>query len=215
MKPRLIPIFCTLLGFGAGAGACYWALRAGRLPPPPATLFSEYRDILRLHPLPESPLNRAAIFRQAMRLWPQIEQYRREMAALDTGFRAQIDASLRADQRAVFAELVAERRRQVQEFRQVVEDQPGLAPTEGPAPQPLALRERLLLEPLVGLASIVQVGSVMEMLTAKLNLDSKQQAEIRALLINRRTQFLEFMDKQPPPSMSLGVMFEPRRQTQP
>lgn len=205
MKTRLLAVVCTLLGFVAGAAACFLALRAGRLPPPPATLFSEYRDILRLHPLPDSPGDRAAIFGQAMQLWPKIEQYRQDMAAIDLQFRNRIDATLTPDQQAGFNQLLDERRRQMDDFRQLA--QAPAATADGAPAAGSTLREGLLLEPLIGVASIVHVGTVLELLTARLHLDPAQQAQLRVLLIERRTRFLEFMDQNPPPSMSLGAIF--------
>lgn len=207
MKTRLIAVVSALFGFVAGAVACFVAFRAGRLPPPPATLFSEYRDILRLHPLPDSPADRAAIFRQAMQLWPKIEQYRQDMAAIDEQFRSRIGAALTPEQQTSFAQLIAERRRQMEEFRQLAE-MPA-AVTAGNTASSSTLREGLLLEPMIGVASIVQVGTVLELLTARLHLTLEQQTQVRVLLVERRTRFLEFMDKNPPPSMSLGTIFQP------
>lgn len=207
MKNRLIAVVSAVLGFFAGAVACFVALRAGRLPPPPATLFSEYRDILRLHPLPDSPADCVAIFRQAMQLWPRIEQYRRDLGAIDEQFRNRIGAALTPEQQTDFARLVAERRRQMDEFRQLAGNPAALA--TGSMPSGSTLREGLLLEPLIGVASIVQVGTVLDLLTARLDLTPEQQAQVRALLVERRTRFLEFMDQNPPPSMSLGTIFKP------
>lgn len=206
MKTRLLAVICSFLGLVAGAAACFLALRAGTLPPPPVTLFTEFRDILRLHPLPDSPADRAAIFRQTVQLWPRIEQYREDMAAIDAQFRDRIAAALAPGQQAGFARLVEERRRQMEDFRQLARSPAAVAsgaPAEGPS-----LREGLLLEPLVGVASIVQVGTVLELLTARLDLTPEQQTRIRALLIERRTRFLEFMDQNPPPSMGLGTIFK-------
>lgn len=207
MKTRLIAVVSALLGFFAGAVACFVAFRAGRLPPPPATLFSEYRDILRLHPLPDSPGDRAAIFRQAMQLWPKIEQYRQDMAAIDEQFRSRIGAALTPEQQAGFDQLIAERRRQMEQFRQLAET--PAAGTAGNTASGSTLREGLLLEPLIGAASIVQVGTVLDLLTARLHLTMEQQSQVRALLVERRTRFLEFMDQNPPPSMGLGTIFKP------
>jgi Spy/CpxP family protein refolding chaperone len=206
MKTRLLAVVCSLLGFVAGAVACFLALRAGRLPPPPVTLFTEFRDILRLHPLPDSPADRAAIFRQTMQLWPRIEQYREDMAAIDAEFRNRIAAALSPGQQASFAQLIAERRRQMDDFRQLAQSPAAVA--SGAPADGSSLREGLLLEPLIGVASIVQVGTVLELLTARLQLTPERQAQVRALLIERRTRFLEFMDKNPPPSMGLGTIFK-------
>lgn len=210
MKTRFLAVFSALLGFVAGAVACFVAFRAGRLPPPPATLFTEYRDILRLHPLPDSPGDRAAIFRQAMQLWPRIEQYRKDLAGIDTQFRDQIGAVLTPEQRTDFTQLIAERRRQMEDFRRLAET-PAEVAGETPAAS-ATLREGLLLEPMIGIASIVQVGTVLDLLTARLRLNPQQQGEIRLLLIERRTRFLEFMDNYPPPSMTLGAIFKPADQ---
>lgn len=213
MKTRAIAVVSALLGFLAGGVACFVAFRAGRLPPPPATLFSEYRDIMRLHPLPDSPGDRAAIFRQAMQLWPKIERYREDMAGIDAEFRQQIGSALTAEQRGDFANLIAERRQQVEDFRRLAAA-PAVAP--GGAPSAAStLREGLLLEPLIGVASIVQVSTVLDLLTVRLHLTREQQDRIRTLLIARRTRFLEFMDKNPPPSMSLGTIFQPDTNPQP
>jgi hypothetical protein len=213
MKTHLLAVVSALLGFVAGVVACFVALRAGRLPPPPATLFTEYRDILRLHPLPDSPGDRAAIFRQTMQLWPKIERYREDMAAIDAQFRDRIGAALTPEQRADFARLIAERRRQTEEFRQLAETTAAVG-GGGASTSSSALREGLLLEPLIGVASIVQVGTVLDLLSARLHLTSEQQAQVRALLVERRTRFLEFMDSNPPPSMSLGTIFRPADQPQ-
>lgn len=210
MKTRLLAVVCTFLGFVAGATACFLAVRAGRLPPPPVTLFTEFRDILRLHPLPDSPADRAAIFRQTIQLWPKIEQYRADLAATDVQFFLRMNAALSPEQQAGLARLIAERRRQMEEFRQLARSPAALAsggPTEG-----TSLREGLLLEPLIGVVSIVQVGTVLELLTARLQLTPEQQDELRALLIERRTRFLEFMDKNPPPSMGLSTIFKAANQ---
>lgn len=205
MKTRLLAILCTLLGFVAGAVSCFFAFRTGSLPPPPARLFSEYRDILRLHPLPDLPRDRAVIFRETLQLWPKIEQYRADLGAIDAKFRDQITAVLSPEQRAGFDRLLAERRKQMDDFHQLAQ-----APAvSGGAPATAAtLREGLLLEPLIGVASIVQVGTVLELLAARLHLTPDQKTQLRALLIERRARFLEFMDKNPPPSMSLGAIFK-------
>jgi hypothetical protein len=206
MKTRLLAVVCSLLGFVAGAAACFLAFRAGRLPPPPATLFTEFRDILRLHPLPDSPADRAAIFRQAVQLWPKIEQYREDMGIFDVHFRDRITAALAPDQQASFAQLIADRRRQMDDFRQLTQSPAAVA--SGASAVGASLREGLLLEPLIGLASIVQVGTVLELLTARLKLTPEQQGQVRALLIERRARFLEFMDKNPPPSMGVSTIFK-------
>jgi hypothetical protein len=41
-------------------------------------------------------------------------------------------------------------------------------------------------------------------LTTKLNLDSTQQAAVKQLMVERRTELLTLIDKNPPPTLGFG-----------
>ena len=62
----------------------------------------------------------------------------------------------------------------------------------------------------VDVMSLVILQPFAERMTQQLELDEKQQARLKALLVARRTEFLKLIDENPPPTIQLGRMMRSR-----
>lgn len=222
MKTPLALVLLTTAGFGLGLGAGYWMSRTCKPMPPPAAVFSEFRDITRAGPSLAS--SRPDLWREINaeleKLRPEMEAFRKKLQAIDGEFNAQFEAILRPEQRQKLADL--QRRRDPARDAGKAKE-PGKEPAKEPPPAvkpkaaapatapaksnpsaPKSERTPRMIYDWDGLvSSLVFVPLTTERFTQQLGLDAPQQTRLHELLLVRRTRFLELADATTPPSMQL------------
>ena len=226
MRTPLTLVLLTAAGFGIGLGAGYWMSRTCKPMPPPASVFSEFRDITRAGPSLSSarPELWREINAELEKLRPEMDAFRKKVQAIDGEFNAQFETILQPEQRLKLAEM--QRRRPPARDAAKVQE-PGKEPAKEPAnaappatapstevaksspPAPRAERAPRVIYESDGLVSqMVFLPLTVERFTQQLGLDAAQQARLRELLLVRRTKFLELADATPPPSLQLWRIAE-------
>jgi hypothetical protein len=198
MSERLQVVVVTIAVFAAGLLAGIWTQRMRPMPPPPLSPMGEFgppgfgpggfapappppRWMLGFgHGPPISPRQMRA---RIEALQPQIEAFRKSVAAIESDFRGKLNAMLSAD-----------RKHKLDELRQSMPP-PPLGPMPGCAGE--------AGNPFI---PMVIYRPVLERLGEELMLDEKQREQLKTLLIERRKRLLELVDRTPPPSFSLGRM---------
>lgn len=203
MKQRLLVFLLIIAVLGAGVLAGIWIERQRPVPPPPARLMAELSTpatkllpaqkqfpLIKLRPV----VNRAELTQAIAEIGPQIEAYRAQLATIEQGFDASLNALLTPAQREAY---VAARTRleQQQIGRNQIEPAPPFSTDEI-----LALQHR----PAYNVLNMVVVDLKLDWLRRELGLDEAQVTRVRALLQQRREQFLALVDASPPPSLMLS-----------
>jgi hypothetical protein len=200
---RLLIVALTVLVFGAGYGVRFWIERDRPVPPPPEGLGSEFAR-------PAAPatadakesqrkgVDRASLVADIEKARPNIDLYRKRLAALDAEFDRGIMAILTAEQREKYLSRQKrfEKRRTQAEAREAADM------------HPLSDERILQLQqaPLFNVLWTVSVTPRLARLNSDLKLDELQQAKVRDLLLTRRDQFLALVDSLPPPTVSLSLL---------
>ena len=184
--------------------------------PPPASMFSEFRDITRAGPSLAS--SRPELWREINaeleKLRPEIEAFRKKLQVIDGEFNAQFEAILTPEQRQKLADVQRRKEpgREASKGRDagkeaVKEPAKAAKPEAAPATEPAkngspAVRNersvRMIYESDGLVSSLVFVPFTVERFTQQLGLDATQQARLREFLLVRRTKFLELADATPP-----------------
>lgn len=198
MKQRVLVAILTVLVFASGFAARVWTESTTALPPPPATIGSEFTPPTT--PVrPPAPSNakklvkdRAQIIADIQKLGPQIAMFRAKMADIDAEFDRNFTAILNGEQRQHRAELVAAS--QKKHAQKAMND---------PVPNntaPLSDDEILSLQrqPLYVVLQWVTVTAKFDTMVEDYKLDADQQAKARKLIEDRRTQFLALVDSVTP-----------------
>lgn len=193
MKDILKISLLTLAVFIAGLVTGLLIQRMNQLPPPP---FGPLGEIAPGAPPwgvkdgGQFPLTREKIdeMRAEMeKLRPEIDAFQEKLKAIETDFRAKLDALLTPEQRKLLPplpEMGGEGHRH--HF--------GPSPFEGP---------------LAGLAIFTIIKPALDHMSADLKLTAPQQVTLQKLLLERRQRFLDLVDTTPPPSLKLGRMLPP------
>ncbi|HTZ22344.1 MAG TPA: hypothetical protein VMC06_15785 [Opitutaceae bacterium] len=217
MRTPLGLVALTVAGFGAGLGAGYWMSHTCTPMPPPASVFSEFRDITRAGPSLAS--TRPELWREINaeleKLRPEMDAFRKKIQAIDGEFITRFETILQPEQRQKLADLQKRRDpgREASKGREPgKEPAPAAKPAAAPAseapksnpPAPRSERAPRVIYESDGLVSqMVFLPMTVERFTQQLGLDATQQAKLRELLLVRRTKFLELVDATPPPSLQL------------
>ena len=221
MRTPLALVALTAAGFGAGLGAGYWMSHTCKPMPPPASVFSEFRDITRAGPSLASarPELWREINAELEKLRPEMDVFRKKIQAIDGEFNAQFETILRPEQQQKLADL----QRRHDPGREAPKGrEPGKEPAKEPAkgekpaaapaseaaksnpPAPRSERApRVFFESDWLVSQMVFLPITVERFTQQLGLDATQQAKLREFLLVRRTKFLELADATPPPSLQL------------
>jgi hypothetical protein len=208
MKENLHVVIITVLLFGAGLFTGVWTQRVKPAPPPPVPFMGEFGGARghggegeRALPSPE----RAREMREQMEAQrPQIEAFQAKMEAIEKAFRARLEAILKPEQKARFAQVLPHpggpqgappegpgRGEPPMGGPQGPREGPGMAgPGHGPAGGPGG----------PGFMGWVVYKPALERLSSELGLDAKQKAQAEELFKQRRAELLNLVDTAPPPS---------------
>jgi len=198
MKQRVLVAILTVLVFASGFAARVWTEGSTALPPPPATIGSEFTPPT-VAVRPPAPSNakklgkdRAQIIADIQKLGPQIAMFRAKMADIDAEFDRNFTAILNAEQRQHRADLIAASQKK---HAQKAMTEPGSNNTA-----PLSDDEILSLQrqPLYVLLQWVTVTAKLDTMVDDYKLDADQQAKARQLIEDRRTKFLALVDSVTP-----------------
>jgi hypothetical protein len=221
MRTPLALVLLTTAGFGIGLGAGYWMSRTCKPMPPPASVFSEFRDITRAGPSLSSarPELWREINAELENLRPEMDAFRKKVQAIDGEFNADFETILLPEQRQKLADMQRRRDpgRDAAKGREPGKEpakEPAKAapPAAAPGPEaaksnPPAVRSerapRVIYESDGLVSQMVFLPMTVERFTQQLGLDATQQARLREFLLVRRTKFLELADATPPPSLQL------------
>jgi hypothetical protein len=200
MKLRLLIAALTVLVFAAGFGASVWTQYHCPLLAPPVILLGEIRDRnvdVRL------PLNDASSIAQINaeieRIKPDIDSFRQKLDAINHDLHQKIDALLTPAQREEFEKM---HKHYVE--RQAERANSSLPTVESSATGGSVLKIPFFAEPIEGMTSAIVVPLTLDHLTIALQLDDRQKAAVRQLLLERREKFLALIDSTPPPSIGLS-----------
>ena len=200
MKLRLLIAALTVLVFAAGFGASVWTQHHCPLLAPPVSLLGEVRDRnfdVRV------PLNDASTIAQINaeieRLKPAIDAFRQKLDAINHDLHQKIDALLTPAQHDKFEKMhkryEEHRAERAKSSLPIVESSPSGGTT---------LKLPVFAEPIEGMTPAIVVPLTLDHLTTELQLDDRQKAAVRQLLLERREKFLALIDSTPPPSIGLN-----------
>lgn len=202
MKSRLLIAILTAAVFALGYFAGLWVERTRPVPAPPAALMAEFATRRpsvatdnKAAPA-RSPQNRAQLAAEIESLRPQIASYRARFDQLIADFDRDLSVILTPEQRTQYA--ASQKRR----AERTAKGETAAAT----AAQPLTDDEidRLKLQPLYSVLSMVAPTMKQDALIKDLKLDAVQQTKARDLLRARREKFLAIVDSTPPPSIMLS-----------
>ncbi len=202
MKQSLLVTLLTVLGFAAGFVARVWTERGDRPLPPPPTIGSEFLpgSTVEKKPAPRPAFNRAQLVAEIEKLRPQIDAYRERFEALDTDYEKAFREILNPEQRRAYdvKEADHEKRRAEREAKAA----------GAPPPPPLSDEEiaKLRQRPFERAFWKLSYIGRLEQTVKDHNLDAKQEAAVRRLLIERREKFLALVDSTPSPTFKLTAL---------
>jgi hypothetical protein len=193
MNRSFIAVLIALFGFSAGFFVCRWAERYRPVPPPPASLLTEFRPKGEAPPPSRwnRPVNRSELIAQIESLKPQLEEFQRRLDEIDAKFERDIEPFLNAEQSARHAEFLKRRnapRSSRDENKPISDDELTFLLHEQPG------------RTVVG---DVVIPLRLDVLTNRYKLDNDQREKVRVLLRARREAFLALVDAAPPPSVLL------------
>jgi len=190
MKDTLRIGLLTLAVFAAGLLTGIWTQHLRPMPPPPMPPLGEM-DGFRPHGqhdkkhFPSPPDKTAEMEKGMAELRPQMEAFAQKLKNIETTFRQNFGATLTPEQKKIVDAMPAP---------------PSVPPLGGPG-----FPERMI-GPLEGMAFFTIIQPPLEHFTKELSLTADQQSKLKALLIERRSQFFELVDTTPPPSLELRHM---------
>ncbi|HZZ57593.1 MAG TPA: hypothetical protein VFE31_07165 [Opitutaceae bacterium] len=194
MRSFLLVAAITLIGFVAGGAAGIWYERhlPMPLPPPPFQPLSEFRMGGRGGPEggPRPHFDRQELIQRIESLRPQLEEFQKRMVQINAEFDRNLDTILNPAQRARHAE--------------------DMKRHHGPNPndtRPLSDNDiSWIFREQAGRTVVwdVVIPFRLDQLTKLYGLDDAQREVVRALLLERRREFLELVDASPPPTVALS-----------
>ena len=205
MKTGFVIALATLIGFAAGMFASSWMKNHQPLPPPPAGILSEVRDVplanaatpARFVPAPPVSAPRPEALQQ---IKADIEAFKKKMEPVKTEFREQLEALLTPAQRE---RLKAMSERPATPARPPAQVASGKETPATPPKAPAPPRSRSY-DGMDSTITLVLIPFTLARFTEELGLDESQQAAVHQLLTRRRAKFLELVDSTPPPSINVG-----------
>ena len=219
MKENLSTIIITVLLFMGGLLTGIWTQKTRPLPPPPMQPWGEFRhgeahreEADRQRPDRSDPHHqqmREMMEQKMASLKPEFEAFHEKMKAIDDSFHKKLLTILNPEQKQKVEEFRNKARQEQQKPRG--EDQPpgrpdfqqsqGGPPHNNPPQPPPGGPPGGEENPLLGM---ILIKPTLEDMTEVLKLDSKQQAELKTILVERRSDLLNLVDKTPPPTIKLG-----------
>jgi hypothetical protein len=234
MKEQFHIVLITVSLFVAGLLMGVWTQKTRPIPPPPAPLLGEFGTISspgisaggyapgmggfaieRFSP--GHPAALVTMNRNIAELEPRIREFQATVDSIEKEFRGKLDKLLTAEQRKRLASIEAE---EAPETAEVGPPPPPPLAFEGPGatpPPPLPPGDgnrrffvRLHTPFPVGgwlIMSMIVYQASLEHLISELKLDPAEQAAVKQLMVERRTDLLTLIDKSPPPTLGVdGLM---------
>lgn len=198
MKQRVLVALLTVLVFAAGFATRVWTEGSTALPPPPATIGSEFAPPASAS-RPQAPSakkllkDRAQIIADIQILGPQITMFRQKMGELDAEFDRDFTAILNDEQRQHRADALIQKK-----HAQKAMSESGSNRTAPLSDDEISIRLR---QPLYTVLQWATVTAKLDAMTKDNKLDDDQQAKARKLIEDRRTKFLSLVDSVTPPSI--------------
>jgi hypothetical protein len=225
MKEQFHIVLITVGLFAAGLLAGVWTQRTRPIPPPPAPVLGEFQSLAPpgfpgggfagsagvsgpefggVRFSPGHPAAVAAMNAKIADLEPKIREFQEAVDSIEKELRGKLDRLLTPEQRKKLASIDAE-------------EAPETAGA-GPPPPPSiqieghgAERQHFMVGfhtpfPVGGwlMMSMIIYQPSLDHLTSALKLDAAQQAAVKALMVERRTELLALIDKSPPPTLGIG-----------
>lgn len=197
MSERIQTIIITVVLFVAGLLIGVWTQRSRPFPPPPIASMGEFGMPRVLGEFPHHhhhygmgyfmrhrEISPEEMRRRLAALEPQIRAFRSSIAGIEGDFRKGFNAILTPGQRSQLDEIAARHHHRYSDGARF-----GCAGELGTPLVPLVIYRPLL-----------------DRMTQMLSLTPAQHDQLEALLVERRTRFLKFVDDNPPPSFRLRGM---------
>lgn len=216
MKEHFQIVLITIGIFVAGLLMGIWTQKTRPIPPPPAPVLGEFNSPrLKVRAGAYAPgmegirIERfsgehpGALFwmnRNIAKLKPKIKTFQLALNSIEKEFRHKVNKVLTPEQRSKLASI---------EAKQPPVQIQGIVP---PPPLPQSgKRERFFVTvrppfPVGGwlMMSMIIYQPSLDHLTSELKLDSAQQSAMKQLMVQRRTELLVLIDKNPPPTLALS-----------
>jgi hypothetical protein len=231
MREHFHIVLITVGLFVAGLLMGIWTQRTRPIPPPPAPVLGEFGPLPApgIRPdqyapgmggfaigrfAPGHPAAMVTMSKNLAELEPKISEFRGAVDTIEKTFREKLDKVLTPEQRKRLASMGAEQAPQTAgpgplPVPQLEIEGQGVVPAP-PAPQG-AESQRFVVGfhapfPIGGwlMMSMIIYQPSLGRLTSELKLDSSQQAAVKELMVERRTNLLELIDKNPPPTLGFG-----------
>ncbi len=194
MTTRVLVALLTVAVFLAGFAARVLTEPSQRVPPAPTALTKELAQAT-LAPGDKNapnPLDRAKLVAEIQKLRPQIEAYSAQIGEIEAEFDREVMKILDAAQRE---KRETNRRRMAERDAKKLSDRGPLSDRDIQMAQ-----ER----PLTSIYWMVTVTPRLESMTKEYSLTEVQQANLRSLLVLRRTKYIALFDSTPHPSIRLS-----------
>ena len=223
MKEQFHIVVITVGLFVAGLLMGIWTQKTKPIPPPPAPVLGEFGAFQPPTVITAgseagavairrfSPGHSAAVVtmnRNIAELEPKIREFQASVDAIEKEFRDKLGKLLTAEQQKKLAAIEAEEAPITAGLGGPLPPPPLEMPAQPPAPgaqgQPVVIGFRAPF-PIGGwlMMSMVIYQPSLEHLSSELKLDAKQQAAVKELMVERRTELLALIDKNPPPTLGL------------
>jgi len=231
MKEQFPIVLITVGLFVAGLLMGIWTQRTRPIPAPPAPVLGEFGPLappgLRVEQYAPgkggfamgrfSPGHPAAIVtmnKHIAELEPKIREFQGAVDSIEKEFRGKLDKLLTPEQRTKLAAIEAEAAPETAgpgplPPPQLELEEQGVVPA--PPPPPGAEGQRFVVGfhtpfPVGGwlMMSMIIYQPSLDHLTSELKLDAAQQAAVKDLMVERRTELLALIDKSPPPTLGFG-----------
>lgn len=216
MKEHFQIVLITVGIFVAGLLMGIWTQKTRPIPAPPAPVLGEFNSLplkvragayapgmggIRIERF--SPRHPETVFwmnRNIARLKPKIKKFQLALNSIEKDFRQKVNKVLTPEQRKKLASI---------EAKEAPVQIRGIVPPP-PLPQ-VGKGQRFVVRvrppfPVGGwlMMSMIIYQPSLDHLTRELNLDSAQQSAMKQLMVQRRTELLALIDKNPPPTLRLG-----------
>ena len=227
MKEQFHIVLITVGLFIAGLLMGIWTQKTKPIPPPPAPVFGEFGPgqapvtvtggfgpaeggfaIGRFSPGHAATI--VTMNRNIAELEPQIRAFQSAVDGIEKDFREKLDKILTLEQQKELSAIEAQEAPVTAGFGPL--PPPPDAQVEGQAPLPGAEPgQRVVVGvhapfPIGGwlMMSMIVYQPSLEHLTRELNLDARQRATVKELMVERRTDLLALIDRSPPPTLGFG-----------
>ena len=223
MKEQFHIVLITVGLFAAGLLMGVWTQKTRPIPPPPAPVLGEFGQV----PAPpmragaygpemggfaiqrfssEHPATIVTMNRNISEMEPKIKEFQGAVDSIEKEFRQRLDKVLTPEQQKNLASIEAEEAPQTTDAGFMPPPPPLPIEEHGREGQPFMIGFRAAPFPFGGwrMMSMIIYQPSLDHLASQLKLDPAQQAIVKQLMQDRRTNLLALIDKNPPPTLGFG-----------